>query len=352
MKVAPAISIGFGSCLHQDRQPWTVFDNMLAHHSFDHFFFLGDLIYPDWLDITGTGEEDLTALTEDEHSNLVDFLYRGALADVPLSNFIKQTPVHFMWDDHELFDNYDQGKGTRQYNVSRRAFDQHIAWRNPPPSLPGELYYNLTSDVAGVSVFVIDTRSFRSPIGTLDRERDMKTMLGETQLEQLKLWLRETPNHYFKVIASSSMWNDQVGVADGADAWPVYMRERTALFDFIAAHSLKNVVLVSTDAHWSGVFYFAKYDIYEFSASPLASPAFAPPLFPENVSFSSSIEYLAPRTEGVVGSIIVEGDTGLEFRMLDARQDCAGGQMYRKLLPRIVVPSPVMLLPGAEQLAV
>lgn len=314
-----ATTLGFGSCLHHDRRPWTIFDEVASFTKLDHFLHLGDIIYVDQSNSTSL-DDDISLLNESEHRALLKELYHGAFSDGPMSNLMMAAQVHFMWDDHEIYDNYDQGNATTKYTAAKQAFNEHVSWRNPPPRISDELYFNFTVGQGSASVFVLDARSFRSPLNMSDDSVNRKTMLGWMQLEELKSWLVETPQEQYKIIASSVMWNDQAGLADYLDGWAHYRRERDELFQFIANNSVMNVVLISADAHWSGVFYFPQYGIHEFSVSPLAAPALAScshgcTARSSNSSLSSTELFVVAELEGLVGFMTID-TSALVFKLV------------------------------------
>ena len=148
---------------------------------------------------------------------------------------------------------------------------------DPEPSEQDVLYYHDTVDdpVTGhplLSYFVLDTRSYRDAfaapdvVADSDKNRAAKSMLGATQLRGLLLWLDATQQHLpsaWKLIVSSTPFHEQYrySVYDGkplSDSWIGYRREREAIFDFIREKEVRNVVLLSGDMHWSGVFEFPR----------------------------------------------------------------------------------------------
>lgn len=297
-----SFELGFSSCLHHSRRPWRFFNDLLRPKSSNvsqHFLVLGDFVYADvshWSQSNDSITDQLNLLSEAQHSSLLEGLYTGALADTFLSGFMRRANVSFMWDDHEIVDNYDKGKMTQEYQVARKMFDKHITWRNPRPWRLGDMYYSLSDASAGVEVFVLDTRSYRSPKDMEDT--GSKSMLGATQLADVKRWLRDSPAERFKVIASSVMWNDQSVYAtyEGKpvlDSWAFYKRERQELFDFVAQQWITNVVLISGDSHWSGAFYFKDTGIWEFSASPLAAPQLQAPSDFASSGLASTPDFIA-----------------------------------------------------------
>jgi len=313
--------LAFGSCVHHDRRPWRVFDT-IAESQADVFIFMGDLIYPDWGN-TSHGLDDLSQLKKGEYASLLNRLYTEAFEDSSLSNLMASdtTRSYFMWDDHELQDNYDMGTETEIYAVAREAFDKHVAFRNPPPLREGELFYTLKDEDHGFSAFVLDTRSHRSPLSMPDTMGSGKSMLGIVQLQELKNWMSSLSPETWKVIVSSVMWNDygEEALEDGEpylDGWARYEIERQNVFDYIKSENIDNVLLLSADAHWSGVFYFEEEELYEFSVSPLASPPLEPPLVR-----TGAVLFQQKGREGVFGRLaFAPAGVNVTFQLLATKQ--------------------------------
>mmetsp|Transcript_37822 Transcript_37822/g.63529 ORF Transcript_37822/g.63529 Transcript_37822/m.63529 type:complete len:398 (+) Transcript_37822:102-1295(+) len=302
MKKTQQHILGFGGCLHHDFHPWEIFDAVAAA-KVDKFIFMGDFIYADWPD-SSRGLEDLTKLSENEYKHRLNGLYEGALNDQKLLPLLRSEKIYFMWNDHEIFDNYDQGPDTMHYKIAKDAFQSHLTSKhNPSPVDDGELYFTFSNKKYEYEVFVLDTRSFRSPMIKKDGPTSEKTMLGEKQLGRLLEWLSRMPKNSWKLLVSSCMWNDYAATAvvngdANLDGWARYKTERDQILQYIRERGIRNVVLLSADANWSGIFKFkqssgieddkARIDntIYEFSVSPLAAPPLDPQLLkddPEHV---------------------------------------------------------------------
>lgn len=103
-------------------------------------------------------------------------------------------------------------------------------------------------------------------------------MLGVTQRQALFDWLTSS-TAAFKIIVSSvpfhawaakdDAWN---GTSTGTGA---FQTELDTVFDFIRSSQIADVVLISGDMHWSGVFAHGagsgQQVIWEFMSSPIAS---------------------------------------------------------------------------------
>ena len=147
-----------------------------------------------------------------------------------------------------------------------------------------ELYYaaHLRHNLG--SFFVMDVRTHRTNF-TQDPSLwpfAQRSMLGTRQLHRIYRFLMEAPREKWKVLVSPVLWADQGAdswiykqqfSADGEpmpavewyylDGWWAYEHERNNLLDFIQAKGIRNVVLLSGDSHWSGIFWFWRQRVFE-----------------------------------------------------------------------------------------
>ena len=209
-----------------------------------------------------------------------------------------------MFDDHEIYNDWSLADSHERFAVAMRWFDLFVGARNPPSPvwnetrqgpmppaaprlMPGETSFELDVAVHGSAVvkpryysfdrgtaasfFVLDTRQYASPPpergGPSDPAR--RTKLGAVQLAHLLDWLRTTPAT-FKFIASPVAWASGVFkfVQDG---WAAFEFERDLIFDYIVAHRITGVVLLSADLHWAGCMHFKRWNLVEFTISPIQS---------------------------------------------------------------------------------
>jgi alkaline phosphatase D len=176
-------------------------------------------------------------------------------------------PAFMIWDDHELVDNYWNGKADDVFAFGRLLYDEYQGSHNPDPLVKGELYY--TFEAADIGFFVLDTRSHRSR--NADRDGPDKSMLGSEQKQHLLSWL--AANKYrVHVILSTVLMSDFS--TTGSDSWSAFSNEREEILDAIATDGTNHVVVISGDQHWSAILRLDRgeplYSIYEFQATPLA----------------------------------------------------------------------------------
>jgi hypothetical protein len=242
-----------GADLKWGLDPFDIFRQIVEHDP-DLMLYLGDQIYAD----------EPVAIADAPKA--FERKYRENWGEVWLRPFLGRVPGLMLWDDHEIFDNWDQGTAD-PYPSARAAYDAYQGSHNPPPRTPGGVNFEAHSGDA--ALYFLDTRTFRSPEAAPDDAS--KTMLGEAQKADLELWLLSSTAR-FKFIVSTVMWNDHG--TTGNDSWAGYTTERQEIFEFIRAHHLCGVLLLSGDQHWTGVFRLgdvAPHYLYELSPTPLGN---------------------------------------------------------------------------------
>jgi alkaline phosphatase D len=215
-----------------------------------------------------------------------------------LRPMLQNVPAFMIWDDHEIEDNYWQGKSER-YFPARDAYELYVHEHNPAPYRSDVLYYTLRS--GDVALFVLDVRSYRSSNKLPDDEH--KSMLGARQKQDLVDWLACEPAK-LKLIVSPVIWSDWSMTRD--DAWTAFSTEREELLAFVANASIGPVLFLSGDQHWSAVFRFVRddYAFYEFLPTPLSKTRGAAPT-------TSTDEILARDDDNFVFGV-VDIDTTVE----------------------------------------
>jgi alkaline phosphatase D len=288
-----------------------VFDQ-IREQAPDALLLLGDLAYTDQLEPT----------VEAYRSKL-----RSNWGGPTLSRLVASVPTFAIWDDHDIAEDFWPGKSIA-FDPARTAFVEYVASRNPDPPVAGALYFSFT--FGDIEVFVLDVRSARSPNFATD-DRD-KTMLGAAQREHLLAWLQSS-TATLKVIASPVLFVEHA--TTGNDAWQGFLTERNQIFDFIASQGIDNVLLLSGDQHWSGLFKLEhnaaarRYRFYEFQATPLSKEAASAPLIEGD-------DVLA-----VVGDLLVFGVVDIDTRASPATIDftlCVADQPCSP--PHEAAPSP------------
>ncbi|HEY3239492.1 MAG TPA: alkaline phosphatase D family protein, partial [Acidimicrobiia bacterium] len=161
-------------------------------------------------------------------------VYHRVLTAPAQAALYRSVPVDYVWDDHDYGpDDADAFSPSRP--AARRAYRQAV----PHPPLPaggnGAIYHAFT--IGRVRVVVTDTRS----------ERTEQTMLGAAQRDWLLGELRRAGEHALVIWVNPDPWID--AARPGEDTWGGYAGERRLIADAIAGARVRNLVMVSGDAH-------------------------------------------------------------------------------------------------------
>lgn len=288
------VSVGFGSCLMQAKfmphesmgyRPHRVLDRV-AEQGLDSFVFMGDSVYADFPDFYSSGccsqppsptcdarcFENGTIGSREQ----LDRKYRLLLDDPHVARFIEKVPTVFTWDDHELFDNYQEGTEHVHYAQARSAWERHLADKyNPAPYREGGLYFvhrvpALPAETLA-EFFVLDGRSHRSEHG----------ILGEQQLADLESWLTTPSTSPWRFVVSSTMFAD-VASGVGSDNWSKHPEEKRRVLNLVYSSGLEGLILISGDAHFVAAVEHkaerggAACRVLEVASSPLAAVPLTP----------------------------------------------------------------------------
>ena len=259
------LTLGFGSCLHQDRSMAIL--KTIEKKELDLFMFIGDNVYGDQKD----GELDKLIRTYKQQYN-------------NLENFLKNVSTEFIWDDHD----FGLNDGGSDYRYKDRAKELFLeTWKIPSQDqrrLRDGLYFDKMIEKNGLKVHLIflDNRTFKSEWKLTDefnkegKERYVKdfdpnkTLLGKKQWQWLKEKLNEDSN--IKIILSSLQI---LSLGHGWESWDKLPLERERLFNLIDESNVSNLFILSGDRHRGGFYRFKtndNNDIYEFTSSSLNLP--------------------------------------------------------------------------------
>jgi len=259
------LTLGFGSCLHQDRSMAIL--KTIEKKELDLFMFIGDNVYGDQKD----GELDKLIRTYKQQYN-------------NLENFLNNVSTEFIWDDHD----FGLNDGGSDYRYKDRAKELFLeTWKIPSQDqrrLRDGLYFDKMIEKNGLKVHLIflDNRTFKSEWKLTDefnkerKERYVedfdpdKTLLGKKQWQWLKDKLNEDSN--IKIILSSLQI---LSLGHGWESWDKLPLERERLFNLIDESDVSNLFILSGDRHRGGFYRFKtddNNDIYEFTSSSLNLP--------------------------------------------------------------------------------
>ena len=237
-------SIGFGSCLTQERS-MPIFNSIKAE-DYDLFLMLGDNVYGD------SEREDLLELREAYDLQRQNF-----------DSFNFDFPFEAIWDDHD----YGLNDAGKEYAYKEDAEQLFLDFWNVPQddirrTRPG-LYFEWIEDIEGITVqmLFLDTRFFRDELlptderGVPGKERylpqtDTSTsMLGDVQWSWLEQKMASEVDH--RVIVSSIQF---LAMGHGWEAWKTMPHERQRLIDLIDTSSSDSVLFISGDRHRGGLY--------------------------------------------------------------------------------------------------
>jgi len=193
------------------------------------FFHLGDFHYEN--------------IDEDEIVPRLE-AYDGTLRNEGVGDLFRQVPLAYVWDDHDFLGNNAAGGDPRHANArraARDAYDLHVP--HYPFVSPSDGIYQ-SFQIGRVLFLLTDSRFAKSPSGS---GTSGKTVLGINQKAWLKSELLRGRDLDLVVWASSFPW---IGEADPQDDfWAGYAAERAELGEFIRANAIRNVCMISADAH-------------------------------------------------------------------------------------------------------
>lgn len=261
-KDAPDLRIAFGSCHYypyreHDRPGNSYGDidtdifNRIADKNPDMMFWMGDNIYlrePDWGSKNGIYNR-----------------YRHMRSNPYLDRLLRKCPNYAVWDDHDFGPN-DANSSFMFKDLTLQAF--HDNWCNPSngnPDFPGITSWFEQSDA---QFFLLDDRYYRT---VFPKNPAKHTLLGQKQLDWLKLALLSAPTNDFKIVCLGSQFLNTSAVHENYSNWPL---ERNEIIDWIKENKIKNVIFLSGDRHHSELSVLKiddKLSIYDFTSSPLTS---------------------------------------------------------------------------------
>ena len=246
-------------------------------HSGDHIY--ADCPIPSELKLPN-GEIWRNIVTEEKsvvaHS-LAQFRgnYKYNWLDENFRAFHAEVPMFAQWDDHEVTNDwaplgsYDES-GFAEDGIpklvarARRAFHEFMPMREPAGD-NGRVYRRIGYGPL-LDVFMLDMRSYRDNTWNKRDDNSDTFILGPAQLAWLKRELLAS-KATLKVIGSGGEWQSH----SSADSWKSYAREEQEIFDFLAEHEMRNILLLSGDRHFTAG-YHVRGRFIEVCSGPLGSP--------------------------------------------------------------------------------
>jgi alkaline phosphatase D len=234
--------------------------------------------------------------------------YKYNLLDDNVRRFNAEVPQIWQWDDHEAVNNWSSAKdlsADTRYKLkdiptliahATKAFHEYAPLR-PNDAEESERIYRKLSYGKLLDVFVLDMRSYRGPnTNNLQTEESFETaFLGSAQVNWLKEELKKS-RAAWKVISADMPIGLNIGDGNDANGKPLWEAvangdnapaagrelEMARLLRFIKRESIKNIVWVTADVHYTAAhFYDPKKattkdfsPFWEFVAGPLNAGSF------------------------------------------------------------------------------
>lgn len=174
--------------------------------------------------------------------NLFRQAFETVLASPNQSRLYQDFAIAYIWDDHDFGPN--NSDSTSPSRPAARLTYQEYVPHYPLAAGSGDIPIYYTFDVGRVHFIVCDSRSARSPEGATDDAS--KTMLGSSQKAWFKQELLNSKSNYPLIVWVNTLpWIGTVG----DDGWFAYTNERRELADFLKANGIKNICMLSGDAH-------------------------------------------------------------------------------------------------------
>jgi alkaline phosphatase D len=212
-------------------------------------------------------------------------LYDPAQMPELVTRILRAFPIAHVWDDHDYGAN-NTNRTWKFRDQANQAFREYTpAYSLPAPSLKG-IWQRFTYG-ALAEFFLLDLRSQRDR--NTDDDNEFKSMLegdpiGDSgQLKWLKDGLRDSAATW-KFVLSTVSWNPTAkkGTPGHYDNWAGFTNEQNALIGWIAANGIKNVVILSGDAHM-GALDNGFWAVYPEMVTPAANFTGATPYSCDNL---------------------------------------------------------------------
>jgi len=246
--------------------------------------------------------------------------------DSHLQGFLGNTSMYSQWDDHEVINDFgSQWAYWNSQNKNRTGYQNLVqagtsAFFNFSPlernqQEPDRIYRSFQWG-KDFDLLILDARSYRDRNDLPDTEQNNKTLLGREQLS----WLKETlanSNATWKIISNDVPMSIPTGANAsifGRDGWANgvdkdlssktgFERELTDLMKFIDDNDIKNVIFITTDAHFPTILKYNAdvngdgdpVNVYEIVCGPLSAIRYGIPQIPLptlDMTFKPTILYI------------------------------------------------------------
>ena len=207
---------------------------------------LGDQIYTD---IT----ESLPDLRVKSYDN-IRRLYRTSYKTLGCRTIMASIETKCIADDHEYRDNGNPELGATEPDIYANCLNAINVYQHPNGPLlisdHPELHYNIAFQRGPAHFFMCDTRFSR-----YTDSNGVKHIMSEDNWQQLEAWLENNPNEIKFLVSPVSLF---MQIYD--DSWNGYPGDRKRLVDKVISSGVKNLFVLTGDAHAA---LSAEYKIYD-----------------------------------------------------------------------------------------
>lgn len=268
-KDSKSLNIGFGSCLHQDKESPIL--SQWKSESFDLILLLGDNIYADSL----VAKEKIPA-------------YKKQFARPEWKSILSKSKILAVWDDHDYGIN-DSGGEYVDKEKSREVFISQMGPLMPQGQKLGTKEgkgifhsYFLTFQNKKVHFVIPDTRFFRSPLKRKfwsyftgksqynPNDDEAATILGEEQWKWLEDELAK-PSDLLVFVSGIQV----IPTEQPFEKWGNFPKERDRLFQLFDSAKTSDLVILSGDRHIAEIYEYPfseKRKLIEITSSSLNVP--------------------------------------------------------------------------------
>lgn len=268
-KETDSLRIGFGSCLHQDKESPIL--NQWEKESFDWILLLGDNIYADSL----MAEEKIPA-------------YQKQLSRPQWKKIRKSSQILATWDDHDYGIN-DSGGEYADKEKSREVFVSQIGSLMPKGHRLGTkdgkgIFHSYMIEFKKKKIHIVlpDTRFFRSELKPSfwsffigkryyrPNEDPDATLLGAEQWKWLSEEL-EKPSDFLVFVSGIQV----IPTEQPFEKWGNFPKDREKLFQLLSSANTSELVILSGDRHIAEIYeypYEDKKKFIEVTSSSLNFP--------------------------------------------------------------------------------
>lgn len=183
---------------------------------------------------------------------------RNMLSQIQSRNFLKTTALAYMWDDHDYCGNNSNSLSAGRTNA-RLAYQEYVP------------HYPLAAGAGNVPIYQAFTIGrVHFILSDLRSEKTGSTMMGSLQ----KSWFKQQCL-YARDNNLMIAWVTPVSFGGSiADNWGGFAAERTELSDFFRDNNIRNMFLLSGDAHMIAIDNGTNHDFSTGQNNPNRYPVF------------------------------------------------------------------------------